>query len=176
MNALSSIFPGDDANPSENPFEQDFKKASLKADNEDKETTKLTLPGPEVIHSSDAVVEEEQELEEQEQNEQPSGDNVIEEIQTSFDHEETIENVGNEETIGDEDLNDKNSFRVSYISSRVCLNNLTLKEPDTPQQNDTGSQDGTQVVTTNSNQPVMMTANGQNVVFANNSFAQVVLW
>ena len=38
---------------------------------------------------------------------------VIEEIQTSFDHEETIENVGNEETIGDEDLNDKNSFRVS---------------------------------------------------------------
>ena len=120
MNALSSIFPGDDANPSENPFEQDFKKASLKADNEDKETTKLTLPGPEVIHSSDAVVEEEQELEEQEQNEQPSGDNVIEEIQTSFDHEETIENVGNEETIGDEDLNDKNSFRVSYISSR-CL-------------------------------------------------------
>jgi len=156
MNALSSIFPGDDANPSENPFEQDFKKASLKADNEDKETTKLTLPGPEVIHSSDAVVEEEQELEEQEQNEQPSGDNVIEEIQTSFDHEETIENVGNEETIGDEDLNDKNSFR----------------EPDTPQQNDTGSQDGTQVVTTNSNQPVMMTANGQNVVFANNSFAQ----
>jgi len=162
MNALSSIFPGDDANPSENPFEQDFKKASLKVDNEDKEATKqtttvLALPGPEVIHSSDMVVEEEQELEEQEQNEQPSsGDNVIEEIQTSFDHEETIENVGNEETIGDEDLNDKNSFR----------------EPDTPQQNDTGSQDGTQVVTTNSNQPVMMTANGQNVVFANNSFAQ----
>ena len=119
MNALSSIFPGDDANPSENPFEQDFKKASLKVDNEDKEATKqtttvLALPGPEVIHSSDMVVEEEQELEEQEQNEQPSsGDNVIEEIQTSFDHEETIENVGNEETIGDEDLNDKNSFRVS---------------------------------------------------------------
>ena len=41
---------------------------------------------------------------------------VIEEIQTSFDHEETIENVGNEETIGDEDLNDKNSFRVSFWS------------------------------------------------------------
>ena len=39
---------------------------------------------------------------------------MIEEIQTSFDHEETIENVGNEETIGDEDLNDKNSFRVSF--------------------------------------------------------------
>lgn len=68
------------------------------------------LPGPEVIESAE-VVEEEQDLDDQ-QAEQPSGDTVMEEIQTSFDHEETIENVGNEETIGDEDMNDKNSFRV----------------------------------------------------------------
>jgi len=164
MTALSTIFPTDDSSSEANPFEQHFKKAQQKDDSSSTtDTTKEKvpvngLPGPEVIESAE-VVEEEQDIDEQ-QAEQPTamstGDTVMEEIQTSFDHEETIENVGNEETIGDEDMNDKNSFR----------------EPDTPNQNDTNSQDGSQVVTTNSNQQVMMTANGQNVVFANNSFAQ----
>ena len=50
---------------------------------------------------------------------------------------------------------------------------MTFQEPGTPQQTDTNSQDGSQVVSTS--QPGMMTVNGQNVVFANNSFAQVIL-
>ena len=93
--------------------------SSSSSSNETKEKVPANgLPGPEVIESAEAV-EEEQDIDEQQAQEQPStamstGDTVMEEIQTSFDHEETIENVGNEETIGDEDMNDKNSFRVSY--------------------------------------------------------------
>lgn len=69
MTALSSIFPN------ENPFEQDFKKASQKSDeNGEKEPEKgekLTLPGPEAIadvKQIQEVVEEEQELDEQQAN------------------------------------------------------------------------------------------------------------
>ena len=69
MTALSSIFPN------ENPFEQDFKKASQKSDeNGEKEPEKgekLTLPGPEAIadvKQINEVVEEEQELDEQQAN------------------------------------------------------------------------------------------------------------
>merc|ERR1711887_447859 len=118
MTSLSTIFPTDDSSSEANPFEQHFKKAQQKDDSSSStDTTKEKvpvngLPGPEVIESAE-VVEEEQDIDEQ-QAEQPTamstGDTVMEEIQTSFDHEETIENVGNEETIGDEDMNDKKQF------------------------------------------------------------------
>ena len=100
---------------------------SSSSSNETKEKVPANgLPGPEVIESAEAV-EEEQDIDEQQANEQQTstamstGDTVMEEIQTSFDHEETIENVGNEETIGDEDMNDKNSFRVSELRTSTVI-------------------------------------------------------